>query len=377
MRVLSVDQIPTSWLPDRRFLVRVRTPEEVEAFHRLEEAGLENLVPLASEWKLLGNTSGPFVLESGTDILEAWDVVAVTPGTSKVQVLYRRSDAHHTVFLTNRCNSYCLMCSQPPTVQDDSWLVDEATEVARHIEGSPPVIGFTGGEPLLLGPRLREVLDVYLSSHPECHIEVLSNGRLFSDSDLASKILTSLPQRVTWMIPLYGHAAFLHDYVVQSPGAFEETLEGLFALHENSQPIQLRIVLIRPVLLQLEQLCTYISRNLPFVKEVALIGCESIGLALANRDETEVNMLDWHAELISGIRALVRSGLHPVLMNLPLCVLPESARRYAHRSISDWKRVFAEQCASCGEKEDCCGLFAWHKKGWMPAPIAALGGATK
>ena len=40
------------------------------------------------------------------------------------------------------------------------------------------------------------------------------------------------PARCTWMVPLYGHADFLHDYIVQSPGAFDETIDGLLTLHD-------------------------------------------------------------------------------------------------------------------------------------------------
>ncbi|MFX7518151.1 His-Xaa-Ser system radical SAM maturase HxsC, partial [Acinetobacter baumannii] len=65
--------------------------------------------------------------------------------------------------------------------------------------------------------------------------------------------------------------------------AFEETLEGFYVLQNYEQPIQLRIVLVKPVLENLLNLCNYIRSNLPFINEVAFIGCEPIGFALANR----------------------------------------------------------------------------------------------
>ena len=46
------------------------------------------------------------------------------------------------------------MCSQPPTRRDDSWLIDEAIKIAAHIRTPPPIVGLTGGEPLLLGLKL-------------------------------------------------------------------------------------------------------------------------------------------------------------------------------------------------------------------------------
>lgn len=260
------------------------------------------------------------------------------------------------------------MCSQPPTRYDDSWLVEEAALVAAHIRRSPEVLGFTGGEPLLLGVRLREVIEAFAAFHPVTSFDVLTNGRLFSDKTLAKALLTDT-KSVSWMVPLYAHADFLHDYVVQATGAFDETIDGLLTLHSFGQPIQLRIVLIEPVLRVLPDLCSFVSRNLPFVREVALMGCEPIGFALANRAQCEVDITEWAGVLSSAVRHLTNAGIPPVLMNLPLCALPEELRRFAHRSISDWKQVYAAECATCDAREECCGLFSWHERGWRPTAL--------
>lgn len=304
--------------------------------------------------------------------LEAGDVVAVSDERRYVHVLFRESDVHHTVFLTNRCNSNCLMCSQPPTPQDDSWLVNEAKAIATHMRISPSLLGFTGGEPLLLGSKLREVFNCFLEHHPDIEFDLLTNGRLLANKKLAKELLKGLPNKVTWMVPLYGHADFLHDFVVQSPGAFEQTLEALLILQSYQQPVQLRIVLIEPVLKFLPDLCEFIGKNLPFVKEVSIMGCEPIGFALANKELCQVDLGDWLQELEEGVSWLRRSLLTPVIMNIPLCALPRGLWPYAHQSISDWKRVFADECKTCSVKDDCSGLFSWYDKGWTPATIKAL-----
>jgi His-Xaa-Ser system radical SAM maturase HxsC len=216
------------------------------------------------------------------------------------------------------------------------------------------------------------VLTTFADLHPTTRFEVLTNGRLFHDRDLATALLTGLPPRVWWMIPLYGHADFLHDYVVQTEGAFDQTIDGLLTLHEHGQSVQLRIVLIEPTLRILPELCTFIGKNLPFVRQVALMGCEPTGFALANRSVCEVNVLDWQESLTQAVQRLVRAGIPTALMNLPLCALPESLHPFAHRSISDWKRVYATACQGCRLQDDCCGLFASHKRGWEPAPLRAI-----
>jgi His-Xaa-Ser system radical SAM maturase HxsC len=369
-RVTSVDRLATEWQPELSWLVSVTSVTELEVLQRFERAGVCGLHALVPDTGLVADCGLPVVTTS-ISALDAGDVVALTPGAREVHVLYRELDAHHTVFLTNRCNSYCLMCSQPPSERDDSWLIDEAVTVAAHIRVSPAVLGFSGGEPLLLGPRLRKVLDAYRRWHPSTALEVLTNGRRLTNAGLARELLDGL-SRVTWMVPLYGHADFLHDFVVQTHGAFGETLDGLLTLQEYAQPIQLRVVLIKPVLEVLPHLCEFVAKNLPFVREVALMGCEPVGFALANREQCEVDIADWHTELAAGVRRLIRGRVPVALMNLPLCGLPAALRPFAHRSISDWKQVYATECDTCAVRAECCGLFASHNRAWCPTQLRPI-----
>jgi His-Xaa-Ser system radical SAM maturase HxsC len=353
-RMVEYRDLAGQWVPDLRFLVRVQSLKEREEVESLALAGLSNCA-----WV------------DGIDLEDA-DVVVPRTDSGEVVVLLRESDTHHSLFMTNRCNSYCLMCSQPPTAIDDGWLVDEAIDAVSHLRHSPGTLGLTGGEPLLLGAGLRRVLDAIAEHHPRTRVEVLTNGRLFAKSSVVSQILKDLPIAVRWLIPLYGHADFVHDFVVQSHGAFDETLAGLLALQEHKQEVQLRVVLIEPVLQVLEELAGFIGRNLPFVREVALMGCEPIGFALANRQLCEIDLTDWAGALRQASRALQRHAIPHLLMNAPLCALPTSLWPLAHRSISDWKNVYAPECERCAVKAECSGLFAWHERGWKPAPLAPV-----
>jgi His-Xaa-Ser system radical SAM maturase HxsC len=355
--VVNLDSLADVWRTDLRLLALVTTKDDRDALASLRARGLSNVQPAES------------------NELELGDVVSVPTGSgprSTLNVLHRESDRHHTLFLTNRCNSNCLMCSQPPTPQDDSWLVDEALQVIRHIRKAPATIGITGGEPLIARSGLRRLLQALHERFPATPVEVLTNGRLFSDRQVQQEVLEQLDAKVTWLVPLYGHADFLHDFVVQARGAFDETLQGLLSLQEIRQQIQLRVVLIEPVLRILPELCAFIGRNLPFVREVALMGCEPTGFAMANREICEVEIADWQEQLDSGCTELRRRDVPFVLMNIPLCGLPATLWPAAARSISDWKNVYASECNGCSVKDRCCGLFAWHERGWKPTTLMPI-----
>lgn len=353
-RVVALHELAGEWVPGLRYFVRVESEEEQARVTAIAAAGAPNVAPIRSP------------------ALMAGDVISMHANGREAIVHHRATDHHHSLLLTNRCNSYCLMCSQPPTQQQDAWLVDEAIDVVHHMRESPVALGLSGGEPLLLGPRLREVLDVIARAHPATAVEILTNGRLLAQEDLAEQVLEGIPPGVSWLVPLYGHADFIHDYVVQSSGAFEQTLAGLLSLQEHRQAIQLRVVLIEPVLRILPELCAFVGRNLPFVREVALIAAEPIGFALANREQCEVDLADWGETLCRAARMLDRYCVPFLFMNAPLCGLPRGLWPHAHRSISDWKNVYAEECARCSVRSRCAGLFAWHERGWKPTRIHAI-----
>ncbi|MFZ3002774.1 MAG: His-Xaa-Ser system radical SAM maturase HxsC [Undibacterium umbellatum] len=353
-RVVAYEDLHTEWQEHLHFAVLAESGKAKLGVQRLQQSGLTNIAWIDSP-----------DLESG-------DIIVPHEQKSQVTVVYRESDVHHSLFMTNRCNSNCLMRSQPPTKHDDSWLIAEALEIIAHIRVSPSALGLTGGEPVLLGGALRTIIDAIQTLHPATHIEILTNGRLLKDTDLVKNLTINLTSTVSWLVPLYGHADFIHDFVVQSPGAFEETIAGLLNLQEYQQPIQLRIVLIDPVLRVLPELCQFIGQNLPFVNVVALMACEPIGYALANQDQCEVDLVEWGDQLLSSARTLQRHAVPFLLMNAPLCSIPSQLWQHARRSISDWKNVYAEECRDCHVKAQCSGLFAWHERGWKPTRIKAI-----
>ena len=48
--------------------------------------------------------------------------------------------------------------------------------------------------------------------------------------------------------------------------------------------------------------------------------------------------------------------------NIPNCLIPANYRKFAAKSISDWKTKYSEICNSCSERQNCCGLLQLCKK---------------
>ena len=85
--------------------------------------------------------------------LDEGDILRLNSASGAMRCLYRRSARSNSILLTEQCNHYCLMCSQPPKTPDDSWLLREAFELISIIPTDTNELILTGGEPTLYGPR--------------------------------------------------------------------------------------------------------------------------------------------------------------------------------------------------------------------------------
>jgi His-Xaa-Ser system radical SAM maturase HxsC len=293
--------------------------------------------------------------------LEAGDVISVSETGERIRVLWRRRSPLNSVLLTERCDHYCLMCSQPPKQRDDAWLLEDAFELVRLLPRTTTGIGFTGGEPTLYGERLLELLTLCRNLLPFAGVHVLSNGRRFDDPAFASAWAAVANPNLMVGIPVYGAEPALHDYVVQACGAFDETVRGILNLGQLRQRVELRVVIHGQTAPQLVEIAEFIARNLPFVEQVALMGLETTGFARANMDEVWIDPVDYRDELLEAVRRLARRRIRTMVYNHQLCLLDRELWPFAVRSISDWKNEYHPACRDCSVVDACGGFFASAK----------------
>jgi His-Xaa-Ser system radical SAM maturase HxsC len=301
---------------------------------------------------------GPaIVFPPSLDHLSPQDIVAVNRRTGRTRVLYRRASPHNSLLVTERCDNYCLMCSQPPRNVNDDALVDEILALIPKLPKDLRELGFTGGEPTLRGERFINILESCRDHLPSSAVHVLSNGRGFSDRGYAERWATVQHPDLMVGIPVYSDQSHIHDFVVQADGAFDQTIRGILNLKSLHQRVEIRIVLHRHTVGRLTRFAEFVSRNLSFVDHVALMGLELMGFAVAHQDDLWIHAKD-HAEAIAdAVEILSLSGLRTSIYNIPLCLLNERARPFAVQSISDWKREYWPQCSGCALKEQCGGAF--------------------
>ncbi|HUR81765.1 MAG TPA: His-Xaa-Ser system radical SAM maturase HxsC [Thermoanaerobaculia bacterium] len=291
------------------------------------------------------------------DYLDDGDVVAVDPN-GFVRTLYRRASRHNFILVTDQCNSYCLMCSQPPKAIDDFDRLDEHLRLVDLIDPATESLGITGGEPTLFGDGFLALIERCRDRLRSTALHVLTNGRMFFYRRFAAKLGALDHPNLVLGIPLYSDLDEQHDAVVQSRGAFEETVLGLLHLDEHGVNIELRVVLHRLTVARLASLAVFIARNFPFACHVALMGLEMFGLVHRNIGELWIDPADYQRELTDATNILLDAGMNVSIYNHQLCVLDEALRPLARKSISDWKNVYLPECNGCAVLDACGGFFA-------------------
>jgi His-Xaa-Ser system radical SAM maturase HxsC len=307
-----------------------------------------------------------------TEVVAQGDVVRLREGSGLVSVLYRRDARGNVLFTTDRCNSLCLMCSQPPRDEADDWRVDELVRLIPLIDDDEPELGITGGEPTLLGEGLARILETCRHFLPRTHLQILTNGRRFADPSLAERLVAAGGHQATWAVPLYADGPARHDEIVGAEGAFAETLMGLAELAYLGARVEIRVVLHALSLPRLTALADFIYRRLPFVEHIALMGLEPMGLAKRNRDRLWIDPADYMAVLEAATGRLADRGLSVSIYNLPLCVLPRTLWAFARQSISDWKNIYPAECQACAVRDQCAGFFASAGPGWRSRAVAPI-----
>ena len=359
---------------NRRFTVRLTCDCSAETMDR---ADLALVVSLAREGIDLAQCKGfaavitdssalfdrlaavgiPAVRVQLAEEFRAGYIVTIEPGSGFIRTIFRPESPHNTMFTTDRCNSNCIMCSQPPKEVDDSYLVGVNQRMLSLIQSPPEYIGITGGEPTLLGPDLVRLLEAVKDKLPATHLHMLTNGRLYKDLAFVRRIADVKHPSFVSAIPMYADVAGVHDYIVQAHGAFDETVEGLYNAAEAGLAVEIRIVLHKQSIPRLKQLAEFIYWNFPFVVHVAFMGLENMGYVKKNWEELWVDPVEYMDSLGAAVKYLHLRRMNVSIYNLQLCLLPQSLWSFARKSISDFKNEYLDVCSHCTVRDHCSGLF--------------------
>ena len=167
------------------------------------------------------------------------DVVVINKN-GEIVFLYEIESKHNAIMATERCNHRCIMCPQPPILQEK-----DKTEFNKRLislfDKHTEEVGITGGEPTLIGDNLVVLIKHIQKELPGAAISILSNGVKFADREFAMKLAKCRHNDLQIDIPLFSDIAEEHNRIVGAK-SFYKTVQGLYNLALFRQRIGLRIV---------------------------------------------------------------------------------------------------------------------------------------
>jgi His-Xaa-Ser system radical SAM maturase HxsC len=289
------------------------------------------------------------------------DVVLIEPD-GRIMVVYKAGSPYNSILATNRCNSLCVMCPQPPTGDPDDLYENNLQLISLLDPKETEQLGITGGEPTLLGEDLITLVQTCRQKLPNTLLTLLTNGRRLKDLEFARALVKAGYPNLLIETPLFADNDTEHDAIMGAKGSFYETLQGLHNLALLGQPVGLRTILHALTIKRLTQYAAFVYQNLPFVFQVAFMGMETRGLASKNLAQLWVDPYDYQDQLAHAVLYLARRLVPVSIYNHQLCLLPRELWPFARKSITDWKQSYPPACDTCSQREACGGVFGTGEK---------------
>ena len=325
---------------------------------------------VSSDQEATGTTPMIFALsEEFLATVGEGDILGLEPG-GRVNLLWDASAHDNAIFLTEQCNSRCIICPQKTEPRPRSHAETALKVMSLIRTENPPRFGITGGEPAMELEGLVALLELTKRRFPDADVQLLTNGRRFADFEVTAKVLRNCPTRTLFCIPLYADNDIEHDAITGVEGSFAETIAGIHHLVRHQCHVEIRIVIVRQNFARLEDLSHFLFWNLPFAVHIAFMGMETSGVAADNLERIWVEPKEYAGSLERAVVFLHRRRMNTSIYNIPLCLLPERLRPFARDSISTWKKTFLPVCRECRGASSCAGFFATSSK--TPSSILPL-----
>ncbi len=360
-KALNIDKVIVSKVT--RDINKARLQNYIYLTESLNEFECVNLNGLITPENIVTSLGFPVVFAVGSlDHLSEDDIVSIGVD-GNVNTIYRVNSPHNTIMATERCNSNCLMCSQPPKDKDDvEYLFNIYKQMIPLVPKDCMELGISGGEPTLMGIHFFELLELITEQLPNTEVHILTNGRIFAWNEMAYRVSRINNPRLMFGIPVYSDFYQTHDYIVQAENAFHQTILGIQNLSRYDLRVEIRVVLHKLSIPRLVKLSKFIYKNMPYVSHVAFMGLEYIGYTPFNIDKLWIDPYEYKEALEESVLILSEKGIHTSIYNTPLCLIPEKIWGNNRKSISDWKNEYLEECQVCTKLDQCGGFFRWNLK---------------
>lgn len=278
---------------------------------------------------------------------------------NKVRTIHYGNEMHYTFYVTNKCNSNCIMCPDSETVRKNKnhITLQNLLEQVDVLPDNIRTIDITGGEPTLLKSELSFLVERILNKFFKTQIVMLSNGRSFADLVYTKEFAKFSSKNFTIEIPIHAGEQNLHDIVCGVNGGFEQTVQGIKNLLMINLRVNIRVVVLKMNIDVLNEIVRLVNLEFPQIENIHFMGLEMLGNAFENRDDVWIDFDKIRLKLQKALEFAFMLSINPQIYNFPLCMIDEEYWNFYRDSITSEKIVYLEPCERCSIKEHCGGFF--------------------
>lgn len=278
---------------------------------------------------------------------------------SNAYVYFNSGSKDNVIFVTNKCNSSCIMCPSSWKERKNSGIepIDKLIKICSQIPSDVEHLTITGGEPFMLKDDIFYLFEFLKTKFTRTYFQLLTNGRCFAISSYLSRFVQTKPNHIIVGIPIHGHTAKLHDKITQVQGSFEQTCVGIKELLQNGIMIELRIVVSKLNMNFLNDIAEFIVKEFKGILNVKFIGLEMLGDARLNADDVWIEYDKSAIYMENAIEKLIINQFDVGIFNYPLCCVDRRFWAICENSITDYKICYLEECENCRVNNICGGMF--------------------
>jgi len=274
--------------------------------------------------------------------------------------------------LWNLCNNRCIMCTNPLDFRNENDAKDYmAEDVLQRMEGERPKISKSGEDICLTGgettihPEFLYFLKKLRRNFPKNLISIATNGRRFFYEDFTKDVLKIKNLRLCVVVHSYEEQT--HDAITRVSGSFKQTIKGLeniFKHKDDTQMVELRVVLLKQNYKQLNNICKMLYEKFPTVERIAIIFPEYEGYAKKNFNLIKTTFSDVKKYVEEATKNWGKKFISYRLYHFPLCSVSHDYWSYLLRSLppDHHETFFMDRCERCYYKDCCLGVYKDYVK---------------
>lgn len=274
-------------------------------------------------------------------------------------IYYDSTSVDNALFITNKCNSNCIMCPISDKMRQNSDIVpiNILLKICSQIPNDGSHITITGGEPFLLKRNIFQLFRYLKDNLNNIEYLLLTNGRVFSDIKYFKLFCESTPDNLIVGIPIHGYNDMTHDFITRTKNSFVQTIKGIKNLLSTHIRIEIRIVVSKLNIHFINKIANLIIDELKGVYTIKFLGLEMLGNARINIDQVWLDYQSSFQYLKEPIKNLILNGFNVGIYNYPLCCVDKGYWSMCEKSITDYKVSFLDECNKCKKRDACGGMF--------------------